>query len=505
MSAEPIKIAILAMGGEGGGVLADWIVDLGEANGWFAQTTSVAGVAQRTGATIYYVELFPGADRPGARLPVLAQAPMPGDVDIVMASELMEAGRAVQRGFVTRDRTTLIGSTHRVYSIAEKMAMGDGRVDGDALLEQARRAARIFIGFDMAAAAERTGSVISAVLFGALCGSGTLPFNRQQFEQTIERGGVGVKPSLKAFAVGCEKAREGAPERLASDKPQPRAAASVQARHPAVAPLVARAQRYPAAVADIAVEGVRRLIDYQDIGYARQYLDRLDAVAGARGTDTPLLADTARHLALWMSYEDVIRVADLKTRGSRFERVSGEVHAQADQVLEIQEFMHPRLEEICETLPAGLGRWLARPHAVHRWVARFTQEGRIVRTSSLGGFLTLYLLARWRWGRRLTLRYALEDARIETWLQRVRTLAAIDPALALEAARCQRLVKGYSDTHARGLRNYETLMAVVDRHAPSLAPSTLRELRDAALADEHGLKLREGLQRHALIPEGAPA
>ena len=56
---QPIKIAIFAMGGEGGGVLADWIVDMGEANGWVAQTTSVPGVAQRTGATIYYVELFP--------------------------------------------------------------------------------------------------------------------------------------------------------------------------------------------------------------------------------------------------------------------------------------------------------------------------------------------------------------------------------------------------------------------------------------------------------------
>ena len=63
---QPIKIAILAMGGEGGGVLADWIVDMGEANGWYAQTTSVPGVAQRTGATIYYVELFPGAGQPGA-------------------------------------------------------------------------------------------------------------------------------------------------------------------------------------------------------------------------------------------------------------------------------------------------------------------------------------------------------------------------------------------------------------------------------------------------------
>jgi indolepyruvate ferredoxin oxidoreductase beta subunit len=83
----PIKIAILAMGGEGGGVLADWIVDLGEANGWLAQTTSVPGVAQRTGATIYYVELYPQdeAGRDGAE-PVLALMPLPGDVDVVLAS-----------------------------------------------------------------------------------------------------------------------------------------------------------------------------------------------------------------------------------------------------------------------------------------------------------------------------------------------------------------------------------------------------------------------------------
>src|SRR3954470_23413864 len=85
---QPIKIAILAMGGEGGGVLADWIVDLGEANGYIAQTTSVPGVAQRTGATIYYVEMFPGeqAARDGGR-PILALMPLPGDVDVVLASE----------------------------------------------------------------------------------------------------------------------------------------------------------------------------------------------------------------------------------------------------------------------------------------------------------------------------------------------------------------------------------------------------------------------------------
>lgn len=503
MTVEPIKIAILAMGGEGGGVLADWIVDLGEANGYFAQTTSVPGVAQRTGATIYYVELFPGAADAPARAPVLALMPMPGDVDVVLASELMEAGRAVQRGFVTPERTTLITSSHRVYSIAEKSAMGDGRVDNDALARQAREAALHFFSFDMAEAAERAGSVVSAVLFGALSGSGVLPFSREQFEATIERGGVGVKPSLKAFDAGYAKARPGQPDGTAAASQPTPADAAPAPRDPAVAALLERARRFVPQVSAIAIEGVRRLIDYQDPAYADLYLDRLDALCAVPGGSQPdLLSETARHLALWMSYEDTIRVADLKTRGSRFERVRGEVRAKSDQLLQINEFMHPRIEEICETLPAGLSRWLARPHWAHRLVARCTRQGRVVKTSTLGGFLLLYTLARWGRWRRTTLRYALENARIEAWLQRVRALAAINPALALEAAQCQRLVKGYGDTHARGLKNYETLMTVVDRHAGTLPPQTLRELRDAALADEHGHQLRACLQRHAFSVEG---
>ena len=51
---------------------------------------------------------------------MLALMPVPGELDIVIASELMEAGRAIQRGLVTPDRTTLIASTHRVYSMTER-------------------------------------------------------------------------------------------------------------------------------------------------------------------------------------------------------------------------------------------------------------------------------------------------------------------------------------------------------------------------------------------------
>src|SRR5436305_15147225 len=99
---RPITIAILAMGGEGGGVLAEWIVDVAEHAGYVAQMTSVPGVAQRTGATNYYVELFPkhGA-KANSPAPVLGLNAMPGDVDIVLASEMVGGGREVQRGCVT--------------------------------------------------------------------------------------------------------------------------------------------------------------------------------------------------------------------------------------------------------------------------------------------------------------------------------------------------------------------------------------------------------------------
>ena len=133
-----ITIAVLAMGGEGGGVLADWLVDLAQNNGYLAQSTSVPGVAQRTGATIYYIEMFPRSSVPDGKLPVMALSPFPGAVDIVIASELMEAGRAVQRGFVDAQKTTFIASTHRVYTMTERVAMGDGRVDHGKLIEGAQ-------------------------------------------------------------------------------------------------------------------------------------------------------------------------------------------------------------------------------------------------------------------------------------------------------------------------------------------------------------------------------
>jgi len=496
---RPITIAILAMGGEGGGVLAEWIVDVAEHAGYVAQMTSVPGVAQRTGATNYYVELFPkhGA-KANSPAPVLGLTAMPGDVDIVIASELMEAGRAVQRGLVTPDRTTFIVSTNRVYAMTEKIAMEDGRVDSDALLEGCKAAAKRIIHGDMAQLAEATGSVISAVLFGALAGAKVLPMQRMAFEAAIHRGGVGVKASIAAFGAGYAAA-EGGP--LPSETEPP----VVTHISLALAPLIAEANNLPEPARMFVRLGVERLADYQDIAYARDYLDRLKPIAeiDKKHGGGQLLAETARELALGMAYEDTVRVAELKIRPSRFERVRAEVQAEDGQILEIAEFFSPRVQEIADTLPAGLGRWLLNTGWARRFLQRFTKS-RVVKTSTIGGFLMLYFIASLKPTRRRSLRYANEQAFIREWLQTIQNVAATNTTLATEIATTRTLVKGYSDTHERGRQRYDTLMQMLPRIMETPDPAAaLAALRKAALADDTGAALNVAIRDIRPLPQAA--
>jgi indolepyruvate ferredoxin oxidoreductase beta subunit len=202
-----------------------------------------------------------------------------------------------------------------------------------------------------------------------------------------------------------------------------------------------------------------------------------------------LLEAAARSLALWMTFEDTIRVADLKTRGSRFTRVRDEIRADPGQLFGITEFMKPRIEEIAGTMPARLGHWLLESPRLCGWLTRWT-GGRQIRTGTLGGFLLLYALSGCRRWRRATLRYREENARIEEWLGRIRDLAVRHYALAVELARAQRLVKGYGDTHERGWRNFSALLGQLDLLASrSDGAALMSKLQIAALADEEGQTL----------------
>jgi indolepyruvate ferredoxin oxidoreductase beta subunit len=488
---NPIKIAILAMGGQGGGVLADWIVAMAENAGWWAQTTSVPGVAQRTGATIYYLELLPEqAVQEMGRQPALALMPTPGDVDLVIAAELMEGGRAIQRGLVTPDRTTLISSSHRAYAVLEKSAPGNGIVDGNKVIDIGKRAAKRFLCFDLQQLAEESGSVISASLFGAVAGSGALPFTRADFEATIESSGKGVQASLKAFSLACDTAP---PQRAVPDT----------AKHPRVKALLDDIrQNFASAAQPMLVAGLQRTMEFQDLAYGKEYLEHmrgihaLDKQYGGNNKNWALTTAAARYVAVAMAYDDVIRVADLKTRASRFNRVRDEVRAKPNQLVYTTEYMHPRLDEICGTMPTFLGERIESSALLKRWLQPLFRKGRFLNSTSLTGFLMLYGLAGMRRFRRTTLRHKVEMQGFQEWLNLITQTAPNNYDLAVEIVNCRRLVKGYSDTHARGQSKYQKLIrAARNLSGQANAAERLRALRNAALADEKGTQLDTMLEK----------
>jgi indolepyruvate ferredoxin oxidoreductase, beta subunit len=155
--------------------------------------------------------------------------------------------------------------------------------------------------------------------------------------------------------------------------------------------------------------------------------------------------------------------------------------------------MKPRIEEICGTLPVGLGTWILRSKTPRRWLTRLT-GGRQIATSRIGGFLQLYWLAGLRRWRPKTLRYSQEQRRIGLWLDLIVRSAPRDYALAVEIAACQQLVKGYGETHERGAANFDAIIADVGNgRLRQDAAGRVRSLRVAALADDEGMALSKAL------------
>jgi indolepyruvate ferredoxin oxidoreductase beta subunit len=468
---SPINILIAALGGEGGGVMADWLMEAATASGFPAQATSIPGVAQRTGATTYYLEIFPAQKSSlNGKEPVLSLTPSPGNVDIMVASELVEAGRAMQNGYVSPDRTTLIASTHRIYATVEKMQMADGRFDSDKVVAAGGQLAKKAVMFDMRKLAQESGTVINAVLFGAMAGSSVLPVSREACERAIRKGGRGAEASLRGFAAGFEIAAGSrrAPEQAAPPK---------------------RATE----VRDILPLAEDRLKDYQGERYAELYAERIKPFLAG---DARVAATVARHLATWMAYEDIIRVADLKTRSSRFQRVRKEVGAKDGEPVVVIDYLKPGVEEFASVLPHSLGKRIISWAERHGKLDAYN-VGMHIRTSGIFGYALVRSLAWLKPWRPYSYRYREEQQLIERWLALVGEAARRDAALAFEVAECARLVKGYGETHRRGKANFLAIVdALVENPATADAreqAAAIRKARDAALADPEGKALGSAL------------
>jgi indolepyruvate ferredoxin oxidoreductase beta subunit len=446
---EPRLVSVLipAVGGQGGGVLSEWIVETAGGDGLVAHGTSIPGVAQRTGSTSYYVEVYTGD--PG-RMPVFSLYPVPGGLDVLLAPEFLEVGRAIELGFPSPSRTTIITSTHRLYSIHEKITTAGSVYPSEQLMAGARAFSRRLHAFDALALAREHRTEANAILLGALAGSGALPVSIEAYRAAIERKGIQVAANLKGFELGLERVRAEGARPVEAPASLNGSAARAAAPRPPAPPDPALAG-VPEALRSLVTQAVARLVDYQDRAYAGRYLERLRPFLAG---DAEIARTVARLLAVWMTYEDAIRVADLKTRASRFDRIRAE--ARGDDVV-VTDYLKPDLDEIYGILP----RRLVAPFAAwaeRRWPHGRPTLGQHVRTTTVSGFLRLWLLARCRWLRPSSYRAGVEHARIDRWLTAVAEGAALDVELGRELARSAQLVKGYGDVRRRMAALFDALV-----------------------------------------------
>ncbi len=456
MNAEqnrPVTLLVAALGGEGGGVLSAWIVAAAHAEGLPVQATSIPGVAQRTGATTYYIEIWPGPV--SGKRPVLALSPAPGEVDVVATSEMLEAGRAITNGLVTPERTTLIASTHRVYTTHEKMAVGDGRFDPQSLTQAAISRAKSARLLNMEALAHESVSSINAVMLGVLAGAKALPLSVDAMRGAIQQSGKAVDANLRGFDAGLA-AIEGDAEQAGQDA------------SPAVQSLI-----------DLALDRMR---EHQGDAYAELFLQHIEPF---RDADPELLGEVVKGLARRMAYNDIIRIAQIKLRPGRLNQIKREAGASEADVVRVTEFFRPGINEIADILPFPLGRWLSA------WAAKKQRRLRLswpmaVRSNTITNFLLLRFLAALRPLRRISYRYKTEQAAIVAWIADIAKARNLDPALALEIAKNARLIKGYGDTHIRSQAAFDSIRD--DLVAPALngeaiTSQNLAEARQRALND----------------------
>lgn len=502
---EVTTVYIAAVGGQGGALLTDWLLAAATQMRYQAHSVGIPGMSQRGGATSYYVEMAPEEAAPEINDALLSPAPFLGEVDCLVGLELLELGRAVQSGY-SSEKTVVVGSTHRDYTILEKLpSYGESREEGRLLTLLERSGGRL-LTFDARAVARAEGMTerhVNAVLLGAVAAAGALPFREEAFRLAIKAVGVAPDLNLRAFDAGLSHALAGLPA-LEEDKGVLDASKWREELSPRQLNVHGRLMtEIPAGVngelRSLVEVALGRLIDYQDEAYARRYLEKVLGLWRAdeeSGASSRLTRVYARHLANLMSYEDPIRVATLKSDPKRFQHIEAHHGLKAGQTYRLRERFQPELEELYGLLPVRLVRRFKAQGADDsedkQSSSRKTFPLRIATTSLLGMALLKFLSALKSLRPRSWRRWK-EEALQESYTQGVISLAEKSYELACLAAQAGGIIRGYGAVRRRTESLYRSyleefllpLASLDERLAPEGGYSlTLR----AALAVQGSLK-----------------
>ncbi len=459
---RPVCVLIAALGGQGGGVLSDWLTSAARMEGLAAQATSIPGVAQRTGATTYYFEVYPNPDPPAR--PVFSIYPAPGAVDLQVSFEPTEAARALSGGFIGPE-TTVITAQERIYSTAEKIRPGDGTMAAEPILKALRDSAAHLRVIDMQGTARQKGCHPNAVMFGAMAASGILPFSAESCRRAVAASAVAAERNLAGFDAGMA---------------MPEASGDEEHRTFLQAPpsFTARVAALPETVQPMAGHALAHLCDYQNKAYGDLYLRRLeriiardDAALGHR-----LSRNVARRLGAWMAFEDVIRVAQLKTRPGRLTRIRAELGVGEDVPLEVHDYLKPGREELAGLLPGRGDAPLATSNPSTPGLALK------LKTSAAPGWAMMRLLATLKFWRPFSARYRREQQMIEHWLEATGEAAVRDYDLACRIAELAVWARGYGAVRNRG---FTELTNILDRCMQAGDNRPLAEEVEASLQAAH--------------------
>ncbi|KRR13761.1 hypothetical protein CQ12_17920 [Bradyrhizobium jicamae] len=200
----------------------------------------------------------------------------------------------------------------------------------------------------------------------------------------------------------------------------------------------------PEPVMAVASEAIHLLIDYQGPGYATLYVDRLRRFIGKRGVDDAMLGEIARLMAVRMSYEDPIRIAQLKLT---------ELQGRSAGSVDVRKF---RLEELIGALPAVIAEYLID---ALEWLG-WAQKRVSIRfsTASRYGIRRLKIEAGLRRWRLFSVRYAKERVWVERWLHMIDRSLTKQPQAAPAIIQTATMIEGYGDVYRQGMADWNAII-----------------------------------------------
>lgn len=469
------RVLIGTVGGQGGSVLSDWLVHGLLNAGWRAMSIGLLGLSQRAGTVTYYCEAMPG----GGKTPVTSMFATPGDVDLILGQELLELARIVFGGFAAPG-CSIIGNSARYLTTLEKLPAEGGIYDAQIIARAVAALAPdrhyLFDAQRLVLEAGLPALTSNAILLGAAIASPAFDLPREPFHDAIRTAEVDVKANIAAFDLGHDRVRNGTLPRMMIEghqvgdwrelSRQRAGRLGGASNRDAYQQLLAAAERdFPPAAMRVLAEALYRLIDYQDIRYAEDFVARLRAITAKNQIDERSLVAYARHLATWLTYEDAPRVAQLKTRRERFAWIEQDFGVKQQRYV-VTDYLVPDMEQILGALPAPLAQVVSK---VGRAVKPGFDELKFplrIKTSTALGYWTMRSIAVMRNGRRKSLRHAQEQLLISRWEQAAAQWRARDPRIGFFATEAARVVKGYGRVRHQALAD---LWAFLDQGIPWLA------------------------------------